>query len=349
MVIDPADDDVIRIRIDMASAIRDFISQLAAQAAEGETRAPLNPPNRAFFRELAPFRLVEYAYLVPWGDHIAGAYLGLADGSVFSVADDIPESVVDAVLARDPLEDAAPAYLYVLLDAPRPGTDLAAFADALARHLDRPLLWVWRDGQGAVLANWHDGEVHDTATYDGRILDSQTLRPILEADRYLNRDRVLDRHRRQTQGRDGVCWAQITYNFQRHVVEFSGPRDRDDFIRWSQRLCEWIYGSGASLDALGLHEVLRPADIAPVPQGEVVVLHLEPPSRHHGGQPWRAFGGTDADTSLDFAQSPAAHDQDLLHVALDCAGEYWRYITSTITMAEMRLRKLAENQAKRHP
>jgi len=58
-----ASDDVIRIRVDTDAAVREFMNILAAQAAEGETRAPANPANRAVFRELAPYRLLEYEYV----------------------------------------------------------------------------------------------------------------------------------------------------------------------------------------------------------------------------------------------------------------------------------------------
>lgn len=342
---DAASDDVIRIRIDTALAVEDFFDLLAAQAAEGETRAPANPANRAMFRELAPFRLVEYAYVDDAVGTIDGAYLGFPDGSIYAVADEVPEAVVDSLVAGE-MVDLAPVYLYLVLAEPRPAPVIARFLRALSLHLGKPLVGVQRDGAGTMAALVYDAD-ETTPPARRAQLEATVVKSVLEANRHLSRQRVLDRYAARSESPDGRAWAQISYNYTPHVVEFASAADRNDFIDWSRTLCEWIYARWCSWEELGFAEVLRPAEVAPAPKGEIVAVKLLPPAKAQGGRPWRAFGGTSAATARHFVDSDAAIDQQALEHSLAMAREYWTYCIQTIDSAEFMARKTAEAQARR--
>lgn len=335
-------DDVIRIRIDTASTVRDFLDLLAAQAAEGETRQPANPANRAVFRELAPFRLVEYAYVDAGIGDVDGVYLGFPDGTVYGVADEIPEAVVDTLVA-DEVADMAPVYLYIVLAQPRGGAAIAHFLQCLSLHLGKPVVGVYRGDDGTMAAHAFDGD--PAGRRAGQ--DAALIKSVLEANRHLSRQRVLERYAARAESPDGRAWAQLTYNFTKHVIEFPSAADRNDFIEWSRILCEWIYARWCSWEELGFSEILHPAEVAPAPRGEIVAVKLNPPAKAQGGRPWRAFGGTSAATAKRFSESDAAMDQQSLAHSLAMAREYWTYCIQTIDSAEFIARKTAEAQARR--
>lgn len=347
MAVDKSSDDVIRIRVDTALAVQDFYDLLAEQAAQGETRAPANPANRAVFRELAPYRLVEYSYVDDGVGDIEGVYLGFPDGSIYAVADEVPEAVVDALITGE-VADLPPVYLYILLAQPRETSVIDHFLRALSVHLGKPLVGVYRDDVGAMVAHGYDGEAPLAASPQRARIEVGMVKTVLEANRHLSRQRVLERYAARSESPDGRAWAQITYNYTKHVIEFASAADRNDFIEWSRTLCEWIYARWCSWDDLGFSEVLRPAEVAPAPKGEIVAVKLLPPAKAQGGQPWRAFGGTSAATAKKFDESDAAGDPQALAHSLAMARDYWTYCTQTIDSAEFMARKTAEAQAQRH-
>lgn len=322
-------DDVIRIRIDTGWAVQDFLDQLAVQAAEGETRAPANPANRAVFRELAPFRLVEYAYVDDSLESIDSVHIGFPDGSIYSVSDEIPEALVDDLVRGAPAS-LPPLYLYILPGAPCAADAIGHFLAALASHLGKPLVGVFRAEDGTMAARIHDGG--ETLSADSRArLAEAAAKSLGEGARHLTRQQVLDGYAARAQSPDGRAWAQISYNFTRHVVEFASAADRDDFIEWSHVLCAWGQARWADL---GFTEVLRPAEVAPAPIGEVTAVPLLPPSKALDGRPWRAFGGRDAATAQHFPQSGAAVNGQALADSMVLAREYWDYCTATIDAAQ---------------
>lgn len=347
MAVDKSSDDVIRIRIDTAVAVQEFYDLLAEQAAQGETRAPANPANRAVFRELAPYRLVEYSYVDDGVGEIEGVYLGFPDGSIYAVADEVPEAVVDALIAGE-VADLPPVYLYIVLAQARETSVIDHFLRALSMHLGKPLVGVYRDDAGAKAAHGYDGEAPLAASPQRAQIEAGMVKTVLEANRHLSRQRVLERYAARSESPDGRAWAQITYNYTKHVIEFASAADRNDFIEWSRTLCEWIYARWCSWDDLGFSEVLRPAEVAPAPKGEIVAVKLLPPGKAQGGQPWRAFGGTSAATARKFDESDAAGDPQALAHSLAMARDYWTYCTQTIDSAEFMARKTAEAQAQRH-
>lgn len=340
MPVDVACDDVIRIRIDTATAVQDFLDLLAAQAAEGETRQPANPANRAVFRELAPFRLVEYAYVGAGIGAIDGVYLGFPDGIIYAVADEVPEAVVDALVAGD-VATLSPVYLYIVLAEARPTPVIEDFLSALAKHLGKPLVGVVRDGQGAMSARLFPGGDPALDGWRAR-LDAQMEKCVQEGDRHLSRQRVLEGYAACAVGADGRAWAQISYNYTKHVIEFPSAADRNDFIAWSRTLCEWIYARWGSWEDLGFAEIVRPAEVAPAPKGEIVAVKLDAPAIVQGGRPWQAFGGVDAATAKRFEDSDAARDPQALARSLEIVREYWTYCIQTINSAEAQARRLVD-------
>jgi len=334
-------DDVIRIRIDSTQVVNAFAQLLAEQAAAGETLAPANPANRAIFRELAPFRLVEYSYVDATLDDIDGVYVGFADGSLYSVSEDIPESVVDNLVGGN--QDAiAPIYIYILLTQPRSATEIAHFLAALAGHLGRPLVGVYRDHDGHMSARSF-GEEAETCQALAREVSSS----VLEANRHFDKARVLKRLADRTVASDGRAFAAITYKFAPHLVEFPTAAARDDFIAWSRTLCEWIYARWCTWDDLGLTEILRPAEIASESGDEAIPVRLVAPKDYDSGAPWRAFGGTGADDVQPVPRSDVAVSDDVLLRSLELAQGYWRYVTDTIAAGEALARALADDRRRR--
>lgn len=318
----PADrlsDDVIRIRVDTAQAVRDFLAVLSAQAAEGETRAPANPANRAVFRELAPYRLVEYEYVDEAIGAIEGVFLGFPDGSIYAVADDIPEECIDALVAGDPTA-LPPVYVHVVLSKPQPAERIDHFLGALACHVGKPVVAVYRDDAAVMSAHAYNCGREFGAEIEGAVTKSA-----LEADMHLSKARVLERFAARSQGADGRAYAQLTLAFTPHLLEFRSAAERDDFIAWSRTLCDWVYARWCSWEDLGFSEVLRPATVAPAGAGAVPLL---PP-----GDAWQAFGGKDCATARDFAESDASSSEDALERSLDIARRYWTYVTETLAQA----------------
>lgn len=337
-------DDVIRIRIDTVEAVADFRALLAAQAAEGETLAPANPDNRAVFRQLAPLRLVEYAYVDDGAlGAIDGVYLGFADGALFAVDDDIPEAVIDALVSQKD-GDLAPIYLYIVLAEESSSSAIDHFLEALAMHLGQPLVGVFRDNVGRMAAHAYH---LDSAPAKRASLDRQVTRSVLEANRHLDKARIERRLTARNLAADGRAFARITYQFAQHVVEFTNAAARDDFIAWSRTMCDWIYARWCSWEDLGLTEILRPAEIAAEPGADQMAVRLIAPSHYEEGAPWRAFGGGDAASAVHFTQSEAAANDAALLKSLDLAQAYWRYVTNTIAAAEAMARALSDQRRRR--
>lgn len=339
-------DDVIRIRVDSAWAVEEFERLLAEQAAEGETRAPANPPNRAIFRELAPFRLLEYEYVDEEVGGIEGVYLGFPDGAIHAVSDEIPEEVVDRMLTG-PAGELPPVYVYVLPRQPLTASQIDRFLKALSAHLNKPLVGVFRDERGQMSAHAYDGDVPGAASPHWGRLEAGVVRSVLEANRHLTKARVLDRFAARSQGPDGRAYALLTYGFAKHIVEFASVAERDDFLAWTRFLCQWIYARSDSWGDMGFGEVLRPAQLASAPVGDQIAVRLAPPARAPMGNAWRAFGGTSAATARPFAESEAATSDEALAQALITARAYWSFVTETVATTEAHLRAQAEAQRKR--
>lgn len=334
-------DDVIRIRIDSTQVVGAFMQLLAEQAAAGEMLAPANPANRAIYRELAPFRLVEYSYVdVTMGD-IEGVYVGFADGALYSVSEEIPESVVDALVAENH-DNLPPIYLYILVAQPHSAAEIAHFLTALAEHLGRSLVGVFRD---------HDGHMSSRAFGDGAETCPETRqevsKAVLEANRHLDKARVMKRLADRTVAADGRAFASITYKFAPHLAEFPSTAARDDFIAWSLTMCEWIYARWCTWEDMGLTEILRPAEIASEPGEDFTPVRLVAPQDYDNGAPWRAFGGRDAATAQHFPQSDAAISDEVMRHSLDLAQAYWRYVTDTIAAGEALARALSDDRRRR--
>lgn len=334
-------DDVIRIRIDSAQVVDAFMQLLAEQAAAGETLAPANPANRAIYRELAPFRLVEYCYVDAALGDIEGVYVGFPDGSLYSVSEDIPEEVVDSLVGGNP-ENLAPIYIYILLSQPHAAGEISRFLGALADHLGRPLVGIFRDHDGHMMARAYGEGAESCLTTSKEVASS-----VLEANRHLDKARVLKRLADRTVTADGRAFAVITYKFAPHCAEFPSTAARDDFIAWSRTLCEWIYARWCSWEDMGVTEILRPAEIASEPASDAHPVRLVAPRDYDNGQPWRAFGGTCADDAQNFNQSEAALSDEALRKSLELAQGYWRYVTDSIAAGEALARALADDRRRR--
>jgi len=277
-------DDVIRIRIDTTRAVDAFLTLLAEQAAEGETRAPANPAATALWRELAPFRLVEYAYVDDGVGAIAGAFIGFPDGGLYSVEDDIPEEAVTDLVKGNEHRAVAlpPLYVYVVLEQPASRAAIDAFLTELSSHV-------------------------------GQFYDAEGSRDMArEADRHLGKPALLGRFASRGQRGDGRAYAGLTYAYARQILEFATAADRDDFVAWSQSLCDWIFGHGDDAIELGFPEAHRPAEPAPVPEAGRPVIHLAAPSGFENGTAWT---GINSDAPSE-----------------DVAGarDYWAYVRRTL-------------------
>jgi len=262
-------DDVIRIRIDTTRAVDAFLRLLEEQAAEGETRKPANPAATAIWREIAPFRLVEYAYVDETVGPIDGAYIGFPNGMLYTVEEDIPDHAVnDLVVGCEHRATALPPlYVYVPLRQPIPTRAIESFLTKLSAHIGRSLVGVLAESDGRMVT---------------RIFDSEVTRAITtEADRHLRRQDILDRFAALSRRPDGRAYAVLTLSFARHVLEFADEASRDGFIDWTIRLNDWIFSRGGDADALGFAEAYRPAEIASAPEdgSDVVRLRWDTPRR----------------------------------------------------------------------
>lgn len=262
MALQPTD-DVIRIRIDTTQAVDDFLHLLAEQAAEGETREPANPAATAIWREIAPFRLVEYAYIDPSLGPIDGAFIGFPDGALYAVEEDIPDHVVADLVAgcEHRAVPLPPLHVYVLPHRPTPIPAIAAFLTRLSAHIGHCLLGVLPGEDGQMVA-W-------TINADG-------TRAVAAAETgdHLGRDDILARFAARFRRPDGRAYAALTLSFARHVLEFANEAERDAFVSWSRHLCDWIFAHGGNADALGFAEAYRPAEIAPTPDRDSPTLRI---------------------------------------------------------------------------
>lgn len=266
-------DDTIRIRVDAAAAVREFLGLLAEQAAAGETRAPAKPANRAVFRELAPYRLVEYSYVDDGIGVIEGVFLGFPDGALYSVSDDIPEEAVDALVAGD-LANVPPVYVHVVLAEAQSAERIDHFLGQLAYHMGKGLVALLPGGARAYEGG--DGCL--------AILTAGLEKCAAEANSLPGKAELLARFAARSQSADGRAYAQISYDFAKHVLEFPSAADRDDFLVWSQILC--------NAEEFSFAGVLRPAEPAPPPSGETIAVPLIAPARYDNGvaSPAQALG-----------------------------------------------------------
>lgn len=331
-------DDVIRVRIDAVQAVADFMDMLGQQAAAGEAEAPDNPASCAIYRELAPFLLEEYAYIDPAVGEVAGVYVGFADGALYSVSEEIPEPEIDALLAESH-ETLPPVYLYIVLAAPQPCAVIDRFLAALATHLERPLVGVFRDQAGRMAARPY---ALDAPAEQRERLARQVIQCAIEANRHLDKARLLRRLEERIRPAAGRAFARVTYRYAQHVLEFATAAERDDFVAWSRTLCEWVYSRWCSWEDLGFSEILRPAEAAGPPVGDVAVVRLIAPADYRHGSPWQAFGGTSAATAVHFTQSEAAVSDEALRQSLEAARTYWDYVIDTVSQAENMARTLSD-------
>jgi hypothetical protein len=262
-------DDVIAIRVDTARAVRDFLDQLRRQADEGETEAPAKPANRAVFRELAPYRLVEYDYVEPGIGAVDGAYLGFPDGGVYNCGEVIPEEAVDALVA-DPEAALPPLYVYVLLAAPAPEAAITHYLDALALHLGMPLVGVFHRGDGAIATGIHAGDCEPDSEH-AAALQAGAAAVAAEAGRLLTRAQVVERHAASSHLPDGRAYAHLSHRFSRRILEFPSMAERDGFVAWTRRFCAMAAVEGAA-------DVLRPAEPCAVPPPDFRVIQVRPPT-----------------------------------------------------------------------
>ena len=254
-------DDVIRIRLDSARAVEAFQRLLAEQAAAGETRAPANPAATAVWRQLAPFRLVEYGYVDPGFGAVAEAYVGFPDGSLYPAGEAIPERAVAAVATTD--RPPAPLYVYLPLDRPMRHGRIERFLDALSAHLDQPLVAVLRDGEGMSVARLFDAEATRAAAG--------------ETERHPDAATLAARFAAQTMRPDGRAYASLVQDFAPRAIEFASAAARDAFIAWTRVLCDRVFATGEDPERLGFAGTVRPAEIARVPEEETAV-RLDPPA-----------------------------------------------------------------------
>ena len=296
-------DDVIRIRIDTTRAVDAFLALLAEQAAEGETRAPANPAATALWRELAPFRLVEYAYVDGGVGAIVGAYIGFPDGGLYSVEDDIPEDAVTDLVKGNEHRSAElpPIYVYVVLEQPANREAIDGFLTELSSHVGHALVGVVPGSDGRLKARFYDAEGSRGVAR--------------EADRHLSKAGVLDRFASRSQRGDGRAYAGLTYAYAKQMLEFGSAAERDDFVAWSRALCDWIFGHGDDAVELGFPEAHRPAELAPVPDDDRPVIRLAAPFSFENGSAW---------TGINSDAPPA-----------DVAGarDYWAYVRRTLDEA----------------
>jgi len=297
-----ASDDVIRIRIDTAAAVADFLTLIDQQAAEGETRAPANPANRAVFRELAPFRLVEYEYVDPVVGAVEGAYLGFPDGAVYAVGEVLPEEAVDAMVAGDPA-GLPPVYVYVVLASPVSDEAAAHYLGVLASHVGQPLVAAFGDGAGAV----YSGD--PLSERERAQLAAAAAKCTAETDRQMGKARLLECYSARSNGAGGKAYAQLTYGYVRYFLEFDTADGRDDFISWTGRLWELSTGFGA---AFGLSDVARPAEPCAAPPAGAHTIRLQSP-KDAPDSPWAAFHGMDTVRAMALAQA------------------YWRSVVDAVT------------------
>ena len=296
-------DDVIRIRIDTTRAVEAFLTLLAEQAAEGETRAPANPAATALWRELAPFRLVEYAYVFTGVGAIQGAYVGFPDGGLYSVEDDIPEdAVTDLVLGNEHrVVELPPIYVYVVLEAPVGREAIDSFLTELSSHVGHALVGVVPGGDGVLKARLYDSEATNGVAREG--------------DRHLGKAALLDSFASRSQRGDGRAYACLTYAYAKQILEFGSAAERDEFVAWSRSLCDWIFGHGDDAKELGFPEAHRPAELAPVPEADRPVVHMVAPGSFQDGAAWT---GINSD----------APPEDV-----GGARDYWAYVRRTLDEA----------------
>ncbi len=257
-------DDVIAIRVDAARAVADFLALLARQAAEGESAQPANPANRAVFRELAPYRLVEYEYIDPAVGPVEGAYVGFPDGGIYSCGEVIPEEAVDGFLSAGGAA-LPPLYVYVLLAKPAGAAALGAYQDALATHLGMPVVGVIHGADGGVTAGLHAGDALLSAA-ERAVLGAVVRAAAAETGRHLAKATVLARHAGSSLRPDGRAYAHLTHRFSRRILEFATPAERDSFVAWSQAFCRQAPG-----------EAPRPAEPCAAPPASFKVIRLPPP------------------------------------------------------------------------
>jgi hypothetical protein len=266
-------DDVIRIRVDTTWAVLDFIRQLALQAASGETRAPANPAQTAIFREIAPYRLVEYNYVDDRVGTVEAVYVGFPNGALFASGDDIPEAAVnDLILATVGDEPALPpVYIYVILSQPASEDRIRGYLQALANHLGQPLVGVFHN-DGNVIAIAEDA----AGPAAGRV-KAAAIHAAGERYRHLSKSTLQLDLSDMCERPDGRAYARIGYAYAQHVLEFASREDRDAFLLWSRGLWGWIQSEQTSNAELGFPEFLRPAEPAHSPEDVLRTVRLRTP------------------------------------------------------------------------
>lgn len=267
-------DDVIRIRVDTTWAVLSFIRQLAEQAAAGETRAPANPAQTAIFREIAPYRLVEYNYVDDRVGTVEAAYVGFPDGALFAASDDLPGAAVNHLILTTVGNEPAlpPVYIYVVLSAPASEDRIRGYLQALANHLGQPLVGLfYRDGEAIAVAEDAAGPA------DGRV-KAAAARAIGERDRHLSKSVLQVDLSAMCERPDGRAYARISHAYAQEVLEFASREDRDIFLRWSRELWGWLQTQQAGNAELGFPEFLRPAEPAQAPEeASPNAVRLRPP------------------------------------------------------------------------
>ena len=328
-------DDVIRVRIDTAGAVENFLAMLKEQAAAGETDAPANPANRAVFRELAPYRLVEYEYVDDSVGKVEGAYIGFPDGVLYSVAELIPEEAVNALVTTVPVP---PLYVYIVLASPVSAEAIGHYLDALSSHIGLAQVAVV-SGEACI----HGGNV---AAGDGerQRLQREAAACALEIDRHFTKERLLTLSAGRSALPDGRAFAQVNYGYIRHILEFPSAAERDDFVAWTGKLCEMIGATSATWEEFGIDRFFRPAQPCAAPPAGARSVAVAAPGRFQSGRPWSAFGGDDAAGAKVYLEGQQ-EDEATLRRSITIANDYWTVVTAVLAEENAAIRRAAAEQA----
>ena len=241
---------------------------------------------------LAPFRLVEYAYVDDKiGSTIRAAFFGFPDQSLYDAASEIPEHVVPDLLAMAAGDwTRLPAiYVYLYLERSASFSEVDTYLHALGSHLDIPLSGCFSEVSG------------------GWGIINYGHAPVVSVDLAAETERFLPASvfaQRMADESGQLSYAFVTWQFQKYLVKFNDKIKRDDFIQWTKSIC--------ALGDLDVVDMVKPAVPCLDPGRRKPSEMILSPKEWAGGDAWAII-----------ASGRSAENDD-------AARRYWAYVSSLL-------------------
>ena len=244
--------------------------------------SPLERAETALWQQLAPFRLVEYAYIDNDLLPVERAFFGFPGGLICEADDDVPATWV-AGLAAAAVQAPPPQPVFLYLKSGAPVTPLLAceYGRMLSGHVEQPLTG-YCPTPGGGWTRWRFTP-EGGGCEEGAATPGEQARLLSWADLCAANDGP------ETPGGERGRWARFRFGFDNRLLEFADAGRRDDFLGWSRAATDALFRS----TSLSLPDLVQPANAVDLRRPGRATVPLPAPGDWSEGDAWNFTGDAD--------------------------------------------------------